>query len=95
MGRLTAGKRKIMLTTLNRLQAGMSGVVTKVGGEGALRLHFLDMGIIPGTKINVYKIAPLGDPMEVHLRGYSLTLRKEDAANIEINRTEEEDNSSN
>lgn len=75
-----------MLTTLDKLPVGKAGVITKVGGEGALRLRFLDMGLIPGTKVNVYKIAPLGDPMEIHLRGYSLTIRKEDAANIEVDR---------
>lgn len=77
-----------MLTTLDKLPVGKTGVITKVGGEGALRLRFLDMGLIPRTEVNVYKIAPLGDPMEIHLRGYSLTIRKEDAANIEINRND-------
>jgi len=70
--------------TLDRLEIGKSGIITKVGGSGALRLRFLDMGIIPKTKVLVYKIAPLGDPMEIHLRGYSLTIRKEDAAMIEV-----------
>lgn len=70
--------------TLDKLPVGKSGTITKVGGEGALRLRFLDMGLIPKTKVEVYKIAPLGDPIEIHLRGYSLTVRKEDAANIEI-----------
>lgn len=70
--------------TLNRLPVGESGIITKVGGEGALRLRFLDMGLIPRTEVMVYKIAPLGDPVEIHLRGYSLTIRMEDAANIEV-----------
>lgn len=70
--------------TLDKLLPGQSGVITKVGGAGALRLRFLDMGLIPRTEITVYKIAPLGDPIEVHLRGYSLTIRKEDAARIVV-----------
>lgn len=81
-----------MLTTLDKLPVGKTGIITKVGGEGALRLRFLDMGLIPRTEVNVYKIAPLGDPIEIHLRGYSLTIRKEDAANIEINRTDINEN---
>lgn len=72
--------------TLDKLPVGESGVITKVGGEGALRLRFLDMGLIPKTEVMVYKVAPLGDPIEIHLRGYSLTVRKEDAAKIEIRR---------
>ena len=70
--------------TLDRLPVGSSGVITKVGGEGELRIRLLDMGLIPRTLVKTYKIAPLGDPIEIHLRGYSLTLRKEDASNIEI-----------
>lgn len=74
--------------TLNMLPVGKTGTITKVGGEGTLRLRFLDMGLIPGTLVTVYKIAPMGDPMELHLRGYSLTIRKEDAANIEVTQEE-------
>ncbi len=70
--------------TLNELEIGKSAVVTGVGGHGALRQHFLDMGIIPGTDIKVEKLAPMGDPMELSLHGYELTLRLEDARNIEI-----------
>lgn len=70
--------------TLAKLKIGSSAVITKVGGEGALRLRLLDMGIIPKTKVSVYKTAPLGDPIEIHLRGYSLTIRKDDAENIEV-----------
>lgn len=69
---------------LDELAAGRSGTITAVGGEGMLRCRLLDMGLIPQTKIRVTKIAPMGDPMELLLRGYSLTLRKEDAHNIEI-----------
>lgn len=71
--------------TLDRIQTGIKGIVTRVGGEGPLRLRLLDMGIIPGTEIMVYKKAPMGDPIEIHLRGYSLTILKSEAANIEVN----------
>ena len=70
--------------TLRELEAGESALITKIGGEGALRQHFLDMGLIPGTKVKVIKFAPMGDPMEVKLRGYGLTLRLDDAAKIEV-----------
>ena len=69
---------------LDLLKAGESGVITKVGGEGALRLRLLDMGLIPKTKVRVQKIAPLGDPIQILIRGYDLTLRKEDASMIEV-----------
>lgn len=70
--------------TLKELPAGKSGLITAVGGEGSLRCRLLDMGLIPNTKITVQKIAPMGDPMEIRLRGYELTLRMEDAGKIEI-----------
>lgn len=70
--------------TLDKLPVGCSGVIKTVGGEGALRQHLLDMGLIPRTKVTVFKIAPLGDPVELLLRGYSLTIRMEDAARIEV-----------
>ena len=70
--------------TLNNLEIGKKAAITKVGGEGALRLRLLDMGIIPKTEVSVYKVAPLGDPIEIHLRGYSLTIRKDDAEQIEV-----------
>lgn len=76
--------------TLDKLPIGESAVIRKVGGEGALRLRLLDMGIIPKTEVSVYKIAPLGDPIEIHLRGYSLTIRKDDAAVIEVSGGDEE-----
>lgn len=75
--------------TLDKLSVGKTAVITKVGGEGALRLRLLDMGIIPKTAITVYKVAPLGDPIEIHLRGYSLTIRKDDAEKIEVKAKEE------
>lgn len=70
--------------TLDNLPIGREATVKKVGGTGELRFRFLDMGIIPKTKITVTKVAPLGDPIELMLRGYSLSIRKEDAANIEV-----------
>ncbi|MBP3729472.1 MAG: ferrous iron transport protein B [Lachnospiraceae bacterium] len=70
--------------TLKELKAGESAAVRSVGGGGALRQHFLDMGIIPGTLITVVKFAPLGDPVEINLHGYELTLRLEDADKIEM-----------
>lgn len=72
------------MSTLKQLEIGKSAIVTKVGGDGALRQHFLDMGLIPGTEIKVMKYAPMGDPMEVRLHGYELTLRLAEADQIEI-----------
>ena len=74
--------------TLDELSVGHSGVITQVGGEGILRCRLLDMGLIPLTRITVSKIAPMGDPMELQLRGYVLTLRREDARSIEIKKAE-------
>ena len=70
--------------TLNELKVGSSAVIRTVGGEGALRCRLLDMGLIPRTKVTLQKVAPMGDPMEIHVRGYELTLRLEDAEKIEI-----------
>ena len=70
--------------TLNELKPGESAQIEEVGGEGALRQHFLDMGLIPGVDVTVVKLAPLGDPMELMIRGYELTLRMDDAARIRI-----------
>ena len=72
--------------TLNELPIGESAVITAVGGEGALRRHLLDMGLPPRTRVMVRKRAPMGDPIELHLRGYELTLRLEDARNIAVER---------
>ena len=70
--------------TLDSLPLGQEAVITAVGGEGALRCRLLDMGLIPKTAVRVEKIAPLGDPIELRVRGYALSLRKEDARNIEV-----------
>ena len=72
------------MSTLKQLAIGDSAVVTKVGGEGSLRQHFLDMGLIPGTEVKVMKYAPMGDPIEIRLHGYELTLRLAEADQIEI-----------
>ncbi|MCI5585007.1 MAG: ferrous iron transport protein B [Lachnospiraceae bacterium] len=75
--------------TLKELKVGASAIIQKVGGEGALRQHFLDMGVIPQAKVTLVKYAPMGDPMELRIRGYELTLRLEDAARIEVKLLEE------
>ena len=72
------------MMTLNELGIGKTAVIEAVGGKGALRQHFLDMGVIPGTEITVIKYAPMGDPVEFKLHGYELTLRLDDARLIEI-----------
>ena len=69
--------------TLNELKIGQSCKITKVNGEGALRKRLLDMGLTPKTKVTLHKMAPMGDPIELLLRGYNLTIRKEEAARIE------------
>lgn len=70
--------------TLRDLHIGQTATILSVGGEGALRQHFLDMGVIPGAAITLQKYAPLGDPMELRIHGYELTLRTEDAGHIEV-----------
>lgn len=70
--------------TLKDLNIGESAVITAVGGEGALRQHFLDMGLIPGEEVTLVKFAPMGDPMELSIHGYELTLRLDDAARIGV-----------
>ena len=70
--------------TLKELKIGESAVIDTVGGEGALRQHFLDMGLIPGERVTLVKFAPMGDPMELQIHGYELTLRLDDAARIAV-----------
>lgn len=70
--------------TLNELETGKSAVITAVGGDGALRCRLLDMGLIPKTKVMIRKVAPMGDPIELFLRGYELTIRLDDAKLIDI-----------
>ncbi len=78
--------------TLKELKIGKYAVITSVGGEGALRQHFLDMGVIPGTEVTIIKYAPMGDPMELRIHGYELTLRLADADHIEVQPIEEKKN---
>ena len=78
--------------TLNELEIGKSAVIVSVGGEGALRQHFLDMGVIPGTEVTMVKLAPMGDPMELRIHGYELTLRLNDAREIGIEPVRETEN---
>ena len=73
---------------LSTLKAGESARILSVGGEGALRQHFLDMGVIPGAEVTMMKLAPMGDPMELQIHGYELTLRLADAEKIEIETVE-------
>ncbi len=70
--------------TLNELAVGSSAVIKSVGGNGPLRCRLLDMGLVPRTRVTLRKVAPLGDPIEIHIRGYELTLRIDDAKEIEV-----------
>lgn len=70
--------------TIDDLKIGQLGTIAAVGGEGALRLRFLDMGLIPGTKVLLQKVAPMGDPIQIRIRGYELTIRREDARKITL-----------
>ena len=70
--------------TLDKLPLGKAATIEAVGGEGALRRHFLNMGLTPGTRVTLRKTAPMGDPIELELRGYELTLRLEDAGKITL-----------
>lgn len=70
--------------TLDQLRPGMTGKIISVGGEGELRLRLLDMGLIPRTEVTLIKVAPMGDPIEIRVRGYELTLRVSEARNIEV-----------
>ena len=72
------------MRTLKDVKVGESTRVVIVNGQGALRRRIMDMGVTKGTKIYVRKMAPLGDPIEINVRGYELSLRKEDAASIEV-----------
>lgn len=78
--------------TLKDLGIGKTAVISKVGGEGALRQHFIDMGVIPGVEVTLIKYAPMGDPMELLIHGYELTLRLDDAEKIEITNVSEQKN---
>ncbi|MBU5424826.1 ferrous iron transport protein A [Tissierella pigra] len=72
------------MVTLKDLKPGQEGTVISIGDKGPMRRRIMDMGVTPGTVIKVIKVAPLGDPIEVNIRGYELSLRKDEAENIEI-----------
>ena len=72
------------MKTLKDIKVGNSATVTKLNGQGAVRRRIMDMGITKGVKIDVCKVAPLGDPLEIKVRGYQLSLRKADAEMIEV-----------
>ena len=74
--------------TLDKLKIGASGVITAVGGDGPLRCRLLDMGLTPRTLVTLRKVAPMGDPIEIHIRGYELTLRVDDARQITVEKRE-------
>ena len=78
--------------TLDKVKTGHGGVIVQIGGQGMLRRRLLDMGLTPKTRVMVRKVAPMGDPIELYLRGYELTIRAEEAANIEILPDEENKN---
>ncbi len=69
---------------LNELNPKEKGKIVRVGGRGSIRRRFIDMGLVSGSEVEVERVAPLGDPIEVRIKGYHLTLRKEEAANIKI-----------
>lgn len=70
--------------TINDLKIGTSGTVTQLKSTGAMKRRLIDMGITPGVKITLHKVAPLGDPLEIKLRGYTLSIRRSEAMNIAI-----------
>lgn len=76
--------------TLDELKIGATAVIKAVGGEGALRCRLLDMGLTPHTSVTLQKVAPMGDPIQIRVRGYELTLRVEDAKKIELSAEEGE-----
>ncbi|MBQ8120049.1 MAG: ferrous iron transport protein A [Ruminococcus sp.] len=76
--------------TLDKLPVGKQATIVAVGGEGALRCRLLDMGLIPKTKVVVRKVAPMGDPIELQIRGYELSIRIADAQQIEIEESGEQ-----
>ena len=70
--------------SIDDLKIGQQGTILTVGGEGTLRLRFLDMGLIPGTRVRLQKVAPMGDPIQILIRGYELTIRRDDARKITL-----------
>lgn len=82
--RLTEERKEILMQSLREVSCGNTVTVVKLHGEGAVKRRIMDMGITKGTSIYVRKVAPLGDPVEVTVRGYELSLRKTDAEMIEV-----------
>lgn len=76
--------KRVVTMTLNKLAIGKKSKIVAINGQGALRRRLLDMGLTPHTEVMVRKVAPMGDPIELHLRGYELTLRMDDAREIVI-----------
>lgn len=74
-----------MVKLLSQLQPGEKGTVAKIRGNGPIQRRIIDMGVVIGSKVEVQKFAPLGDPMEIKVKGFNLSLRKVEAENIEIN----------
>ena len=75
---------KNMINALNELNVGDSGVIVSFKGKGSIRKHLMEMGFVKGANVEIQRVAPLGDPIEVKIKGYSISLRKEEAKNIEI-----------
>ncbi len=76
---------------LHELKVGQHGTIVGVGGEGAIKRRMMDMGLVPGTVVRVVRVAPLGDPIEFRIKGYSLSLRRSEARNVTVElRAEEE-----
>lgn len=73
-----------MINTLNELKVGESGVVVSFKGKGSLRKHLMEMGFVRGANVEIQRVAPMGDPIEIKVKGYSISLRKEEAKQIEI-----------
>jgi Fe2+ transport system protein FeoA len=73
-----------MSKVLRDLTGGQRGVIARIRGEGSVRRRLLDMGLVPGTEVAVQRMAPLGDPVEIRVKGYNLSLRKEEAESIEV-----------
>ncbi|MDD6920373.1 MAG: ferrous iron transport protein A [Eubacteriales bacterium] len=72
------------MTTVKELKIGQTAKITKVNGQGAVKRRIMDMGVTKGTTLQIHKVAPLGDPIQIFIRGYELSLRKEDADQIEV-----------
>ncbi len=81
---MTDGRMEISMNTLKNVKVGQSAKIVKLHGEGAVKRRIMDMGITKGTVVKIRKVAPLGDPIELTVRGYELTIRKSDAEMIEV-----------